>query len=141
MIRRPPRSTRTDTLFPYTTLFRSHRPEIEANWPRVMRRVAGYNLDIFNNRSERPYTADNSVNLAHLLVGAEGTLAYTRTLTLRLSELPKAKVLGVVNFPTFRAAMEAAQHIVKLGPTAVELVDRTMIELRLAHPADRKSVV
>src|SRR3546814_10630568 len=26
MIRRPPRSTRTDTLFPYTTLFRSHRP-------------------------------------------------------------------------------------------------------------------
>src|SRR3546814_8968484 len=25
MIRRPPRSTRTDTLFPYTTLFRSHR--------------------------------------------------------------------------------------------------------------------
>src|SRR3546814_13017148 len=65
-----------------------------------MRRVAGYNLDIFNNRSERPYTADNSVNLAHLLVGAEGTLAYTRTLTLRLSELPKAKVLGVVNFPT-----------------------------------------
>src|SRR3546814_1549848 len=80
-----------------------------------MRRFAGYNLDIFNNRSERPYTADNSVNLAHLLVGAEGTLAYTRTLTLRLSELPNAKVLGVVNFPTFRAAMEAAQHIVKLG--------------------------
>src|SRR3546814_10210531 len=26
MIRRPPRSTRTDTLFPYTTLFRSDRP-------------------------------------------------------------------------------------------------------------------
>src|SRR3546814_15182149 len=27
MIRRPPRSTRTDTLFPYTTLFRSVRPD------------------------------------------------------------------------------------------------------------------
>src|SRR3546814_4207121 len=80
MIRRPPRSTRTDTLFPYTTLFRSR-------WPKVMRRVAGYNLDIFHNQSERPYTTDNSVNLAHLLVGAEGTLAYTRNLTLKLSEL------------------------------------------------------
>ncbi|MFC3676506.1 FAD-binding and (Fe-S)-binding domain-containing protein [Ferrovibrio xuzhouensis] len=121
-------------------LAEQHRPEIEANWPRVMRRVAGYNLDIFNNQSERPYTADNSVNLAHLLVGAEGTLAYTKTLTLRLSELPRAKVLGVVNFPTFRAAMEAAQHIVKLGPTAVELVDRTMIELSLANPAFRPTI-
>src|SRR3546814_21147721 len=99
-----------------------------------MRRVAGYNLDIFNNRSERPYTADNSVNLAHLLVGAGGTLAYTRTLTLRLSELPKAQVLGVVNFPTFSAAMDAAQHILQLGPTAVELVHRPMHELSHANP-------
>ncbi|MEK9971574.1 MAG: FAD-binding oxidoreductase, partial [Ferrovibrio sp.] len=121
-------------------LAEQHRAEIESRWPRVMRRVAGYNLDIFNNQSERPYTADNSVNLAHLLVGAEGTLAYTKSLTLRLSELPRAKVLGVVNFPTFRAAMSAAQHIVKLGPTAVELVDRTMIELSLANPAFRPTI-
>ncbi len=110
-------------------------PEIDANWPTVMRRVAGYNLDVFRPRSVRPYTADGSVNLAHLLVGAEGTLAVTRCLTLQLSRLPRAKVLGVVNFPTFRAAMDSAQHIVKLGPTAVELVDRTMIELSRANPA------
>jgi FAD/FMN-containing dehydrogenase/Fe-S oxidoreductase len=112
-----------------------HREAIAAHWPKVMRRVAGYNLDIFYNQSERPYTADGSVNLAHLLVGAEGTLAFTRELTLQLSEIPRAKVLGVVNFPTFRAAMEAAQHIVKLSPTAVELVDRTMMALALANPA------
>ena len=105
-----------------------------------MRRVAGYNLDIFDNQSEKPYAEDGSVNLAHLLIGAEGTLAYTRSLTLRLSELPRAKVLGVVNFPTFRAAMDAAQHLVKLGPTAVELVDRTMIELGLANPAFRPTI-
>jgi FAD/FMN-containing dehydrogenase/Fe-S oxidoreductase len=119
------------------------RPEIDAQWPKVMRRVAGYNLDIFCNQSERPYTADGSVNLAHLLVGSEGTLALTRSLTLQLAELPRAKVLGVVNFPTFRAAMAAAQHIVKLGHglssgaalSAVELVDRTMIDLSLANPA------
>lgn len=115
------------------------RPEIEAHWPKVLRRVAGYNLDVFHNQNERPYTADGSVNLAHLLVGSEGTLALTRSLKLRLSELPRAKVLGVVNFPTFYQAMDSAQHIVKLGSdgtlTAVELVDRTMIELSLQNPA------
>src|SRR5690606_35741084 len=79
-----------------------HREEIRQRWPTVMRRVGGYNLDIFDCRSERPYTADGSVNLAQLLVGSEGTLAYTRSLTLRLSPLPRAKVLGVVNFPSFR---------------------------------------
>ena len=117
-----------------------HAADIEGRWPKVMRRVAGYNLDIFQNQSERPYTRDGSVNLAHLLIGAEGSLGYTKSLTLQLAELPRAKVLGVVNFPTFHAAMDAAQHIVQLGPTAVELVDRTMIELSLANPAFRPTV-
>ncbi len=112
-------------------------PDIDAHWPTVMRRVAGYNLDIFRPRSERPYTADGSVNLAHLLVGAEGTLALTKSLTLKLAPLPRHKVLGVVNFARFHTAMGSAQHIVKLGPTAVELVDRTMIELARANPAFR----
>ena len=114
-----------------------HRGEIEAHWPKVMRRVGGYNLDIFHPQSERPYTADGSVNLAHLLVGSEGTLAFTRRLTLQLSPLPRHKVLGVVNFTGFHTAMDTAQHIVKLGPSAVELVDRTMIELARANPAFR----
>src|SRR5882724_7317422 len=117
-----------------------HRSDIEAVWPKVLRRVGGYSLDIFHPQSERPYTSDGSVNLAHLLIGAEGTLAYTRSLTLKLSELPRARVLGVVNFPTFRRAMESAQHIVKLVPTAVELVDRTMIELSLANPAFKATI-
>ena len=115
------------------------RPEIDARWPKVLRRVAGYNLDVFHNQNEKPYTSDGSVNLAHLLVGSEGTLALTRSLTLQLSELPRTKVLGVVNFPTFYQAMDSAQHIVKLGSdgtlTAVELVDRTMIDLSLQNPA------
>ncbi|MGJ7603958.1 FAD-binding and (Fe-S)-binding domain-containing protein [Variovorax sp. LT1R20] len=121
-------------------LARQQRDEMAAHWPKVMRRVAGYNLDIFDNQSEKPYTADGSVNLAHLLIGAEGTLAYTKSLKLKLAPLPRAKVLGIVNFPTFHAAMDAAQHIVKLGPTAVELVDRTMIELSLANPAFKPMV-
>ncbi|AEC20116.1 hypothetical protein PT7_1576 [Pusillimonas sp. T7-7] len=103
--------------------------EIARTVPKVLRRVGGYNLDIFNPQSERPYTPDNSPNLAHLLVGSEGTLAITRQLTLQLAPLPTQKMLGVVNFPTFYQAMDMAQHIVKLGPVAVELVDRTMIDL------------
>jgi len=117
-----------------------NRDEIEANWPKVMRRVAGYNLDIFDNQNERPYSNDDGVNLAHLLVGSEGTLAFTKDLTLKLVPLPKNKVLGVVNFASFPAAMDSAQHIVKLGPSAVELVDRIMIELALSNPVFRPTM-
>lgn len=109
--------------------------EIVERFPKVLRRVAGYNLDLFHCQNPRPYTEDGSPNLAHLLVGAEGTLAYSRQITLQLSPLPVHKVLGVVNFPTFYQAMEMTQHIVTLGPVAVELVDRTMIDLSMRNPA------
>jgi FAD/FMN-containing dehydrogenase/Fe-S oxidoreductase len=121
-------------------LAQRERAEIERLWPKVMRRVGGYNLDVFHPQSERPYTSDGSVNLAQLLVGSEGTLAYFKRLRLKLVPLPAQRVLGVVNFPTFYAAMDAAQHIVTLGPTAVELVDRTMIELARANPAFRSVI-
>ncbi|MFM2120788.1 MAG: hypothetical protein RL722_2256, partial [Pseudomonadota bacterium] len=113
----------------------AHAHELDAHWPKVLRRVGGYNLDIFRPQNERPYTADGSVNLAHLLVGSEGTLAFTRSLTLQLAPLPRAKVLGVVNFASFHTAMDSAQHIVTLGPSAVELVDRTMVDLARLNPA------
>ncbi len=113
------------------------RDEIARRVPSRMRRVGGYNIDVFHPQSERPYTTDGSVNLAHLLVGSEGTLALTRTLTLRLAPLPAHRTLGVVNFPTLRRAMESARHIVGLSPSAVELVDRTMIDLARSNPAFR----
>ncbi len=115
----------------------SHRQTIAARWPKVMRRVGGYNLDIFDNQSERPYTADGEVNLAHLFVGSEGTLGLTRTLRLKLAQRPSHRVLGVVNFPTFRAAMLAPQHLVGLRPSAIELIDRIMIDLGLDNPSYR----
>ncbi len=111
--------------------------EIARMVPHVLRRVGGYNIDVFHPQSVRPYTSDGSVNFSHLLVGSEGTLAYFSRLTLQLGRLPAHKALGVVNFPSFRAAMAAAQHIVKLQPTAVELVDRTMIDLARANAAFR----
>ena len=67
------------------TLADSHRADIETHWPRMLRRVAGYNLDIFHPVSERPYTADGSVNLAHLFVGAEDTPAADTARPGRLS--------------------------------------------------------
>ena len=112
------------------------REEIAARFPPLLRRVAGYNLDIFAPQDPLGYATDVP-NLAHMLVGSEGTLACFRALQLKLAPLPAKRVLGVVNFPNFRRAMESAQHIVRLGPSAVELVDRTMIELSRNNAAFR----
>ena len=71
----------------------------------------------------------DGINLSHLLVGSEGTLAYSTAITLKLSPLPSKKIMGFCHFPSFYEAMDAAQHIVPLDPVAVELVDDTMINL------------
>jgi FAD/FMN-containing dehydrogenase/Fe-S oxidoreductase len=113
------------------------REEIARVVPKVLRRVGGYNADVFNPQSERPYTNDGSVNFAHLLVGSEGTLAWTRALTLRVAPLPRHRALGIVNYASLHQAMDSARHLVRLGPSAVELVDRTMIDLARANPAFR----
>ncbi|RRB82935.1 FAD-binding oxidoreductase, partial [Escherichia coli] len=89
---------------------------------KVQRRVGGYNLDALVPRN-------TPNNLAHLLVGSEGTLAFTTQVELKLWPVIRNKVLGVCHFGSFYEAMDAAQHLVKLRPIAVELVDRTMIAL------------
>lgn len=96
--------------------------EISDKFPKVQRRVGGYNLDTLV-----PRNAAN--NMAHLLVGSEGTLAFTTKVELKLWPIIRNKVLGVCHFGSFYEAMDAAQHLVKLRPIAVELVDRTMIAL------------
>ncbi len=101
-------------------LYERERDEIATRFPNVLRKVAGYNLD---------HLGPPHANAAHLLVGSEGTLAFFERLQLRLSPLPPARALGVCHFPKFYTAMDVARHIVELGPSAVELVDRTMIDL------------
>ncbi|MGH8801013.1 MAG: FAD-linked oxidase C-terminal domain-containing protein, partial [Casimicrobiaceae bacterium] len=113
------------------------RDEIARVVPKLLRRVGGYNADVFNPQSLRPYTDDGSVNFAQLLVGSEGTLAWSRSLTLRLAPIPIHRALGVVSFDTLHGAMDATRHLVALRPSAVELGDRTMIDLALANPAFR----
>ena len=119
------------------TIATRERGELAERIPKVLRRVAGYNIDLFECQNPRAYTDDGIANLSHLLVGSEGTLAYSRQITLKLSPLPEHKTLGVVNFQSFYKAMETTQHIVKLKPTAVELVDRTMIDLAMENPSFR----
>jgi FAD/FMN-containing dehydrogenase/Fe-S oxidoreductase len=113
------------------SLYEREKEEIAARFPKVLRKVAGYNLDHLGP----PYAS-----AAHLLVGSEGTLAFSEQLLLKLSPLPAARALGVVHFPKFYTAMDLTQHIVKLGPSAVELVDRTMIGLARDIAAFRKIV-
>ncbi len=112
-------------------LGRREAAEIDARFPKVQRRVGGYNIDAL---------VGNDINMSHLLVGSEGTLAYFTELELSLAHLPGAKVTGVCHFPTFRAAMEATQHIVTLNPQAVELVDDTMIALGREIPLFRETI-
>src|SRR3569832_1539820 len=96
--------------------------EIATRFPKVQRRVGGYNLDALTPRNARN-------NMAQLLVGSEGTRAFTTQVELKLWPVIRNKVLGVCHFGSFYEAMDAAQHLVKLRPIAVELVDRTMIAL------------
>lgn len=112
-------------------LGRREADEIDARFPKVQRRVGGYNIDALTR---------NDLNMAHLLVGSEGTLAYFTELELGLARLPGEKVTGVCHFPTFYAAMDAAQHLVTLDPQAVELIDDTMVALGRDIPLFRNTI-
>ena len=94
--------------------------EIAARFPKLLRRVGGYNIDSIS--------ADGH-NMAHLLVGSEGTLAFFRRLELAIHPIPPHNVMAVCHFPSFREAMDITRHIVELEPAAVELMDSTMIAL------------
>ena len=96
--------------------------EIEARFPKVQRRVGGYNLDAL-------IPGRNNINLAHILVGSEGTLAFSTRIELALAPLLPRRAVGAVHFGSFYEAMNATQHIVRLNPIAVELLDSTMIAL------------
>jgi FAD/FMN-containing dehydrogenase/Fe-S oxidoreductase len=107
--------------------------EISARFPKVQRRVGGYNIDALT-------PGNKPRNLADILVGSEGTLALSEQVELALSPVLANKTLGVCHFPSFRDAMDAAQHLVTLGPVAVELVDHNMIALGRAIPLFRPVV-
>jgi FAD/FMN-containing dehydrogenase/Fe-S oxidoreductase len=101
------------------TLVTREASEIRARFPKVLRRVGGYNLD---------QLLVPTPNLAQLLVGSEGTLAFFTELELPLQPLPPATALGICHFPRFHDAMKVTKELVTLDPVAVELVDRTILD-------------
>ena len=99
--------------------------EIALRYPKVLRRVGGYNLDVV-----RP----GAFNFAELLVGSEGTLAFFTAIDLRLQPIPPVKALGIAHFPRFYDAMASTKELVKTAPVAVELIDHTMLDLSRRNP-------
>jgi FAD/FMN-containing dehydrogenase/Fe-S oxidoreductase len=102
-------------------LARDHAAEIEERFPKILRRVGGYNLDEFVPGRE-PF------NLARIFVGSEGTLGLVLEATLRVVPLPKAKIVCVVQFHDLLDSLAATPAILEHRPSAVELVDRFILD-------------
>jgi FAD/FMN-containing dehydrogenase/Fe-S oxidoreductase len=94
--------------------------------PRHWRRAGGYRLERLLDPTAR--------NLAHLLCGSEGTLAFLTEVTLRLVDRPRKSALGVAHFPSRRAALEAVESILETDPSAVELFDRIALQRARSVP-------
>ena len=94
--------------------------EIEQRYPKLLRRVAGYNLNEF--------ARDQPFNLSRLMVGSEGTLGVVLEATVRLVPLPKAKAVMAIEFADLLEALGAAPLILRHGPSAVEVMDKFILD-------------
>lgn len=102
-------------------LGREQKDEIAARYPKVLRRVGGYNLDAF--------VPGAPFNLAHMIVGSEGTLAVVLTARLRLVSRPPCTAIGVLQFESLDTALDAVVPCLECAPAAVELMDNVLLEL------------
>jgi FAD/FMN-containing dehydrogenase/Fe-S oxidoreductase len=98
-----------------------NRSEIERRFPKVLRRVGGYNLDEFV-RADRPF------NLAKLMVGSEGTLGIVLSATVNLVPLPAAKAVLAIQFGSLLESLAAAPLILRHRPSAVEVMDKSLLD-------------
>jgi FAD/FMN-containing dehydrogenase/Fe-S oxidoreductase len=112
-------------------LHANNADEIALRMPKLLRRVGGYNIDALGEPRQ---------NLASLLVGSEGTLGFFTRIKLKLSRIPGYKLGAVCHFSRFYDAMDMTRFIVELGPTAVEVVDRTMMDLARRLPTFRSTL-
>ena len=91
------------------------RAEVESRYPKIMRRVSGYNLDELTGGVD-------GFDTARFVVGSEGTLAAITEAKLRLVPIPTATALAIVHFNGLQESMEATVAALELEPSAVELV-------------------
>ncbi len=101
-----------------------HADEIAERFPQIQRRVSGYNLDEFVPGEG---FAD-SMDLARMIVGSEGTLAVVTEAKVRLAPIPTAKGVAALHFPTVASACRATMAALEHGPSSVEIVGSTIIE-------------
>lgn len=104
-----------------------HAQDVEAAFPKILRRVSGYNLDAF-------ITPNRPQNLAHLLVGSEGTLALWREARVRIVPRPQHSALLVLYFDNVGDALEANHAMLETEPSAAELIDDMLLELTRQNP-------
>jgi FAD/FMN-containing dehydrogenase/Fe-S oxidoreductase len=105
-----------------------HAAEIARRFPKILRRVGGYNLDAFVDRT-RP------VNLCKMLVGSEGTLGVVVEAKIALVPLPAARVLLAVEFASVLDALGATPAVLAHAPSAVEVMDAFILQHTRAHAA------
>ncbi len=115
--------------------------EIRRRYPKTTRRVNGYNLDLFLDEMEAstPGTLDG-VNLAHLVCGAEGTLAVVTSATVRLVPRPARTGLAIASFAGLPEALAAVGPILETKPAAIELIDDVIISLAEGNAECRRYV-
>ena len=115
-----------------------HTEAIRANFPKILRRVSGYNLDEFvPGLAVRPVGWPQEswqFNLARLIVGSEGTLAVVARANLKVVPVPPAQGLVILSFATIPAALDRLAEIVETGPVAVEMLDRMILDLAAGNP-------
>ncbi len=115
---------------------RRHATLIRDRFPKTIRRNAGYALDMILTQvsgADGALLADDraleQMNLAHLLCGSEGTLAVTLGAQLQLHARPKARGLAVLGFDSLEGAIDLVTPILTTSPSAVELLDDTVVDL------------
>ena len=122
-----------------------NREEILARYPKVMRRVSGYNLDEFVDGAGytgpiggRDLAGHRRWNLSNLIVGSEGTLAVVLEAKLRLIPVPGATALAIGHFHDPIEALRHVPAILRQQPSAVELLDQVVIGEALVNAATRE---
>ncbi|MDA1127826.1 MAG: FAD-binding protein [Chloroflexi bacterium] len=94
--------------------------EIEARYPKIMRRVSGYNLDEF--------LTDSPFNMTKMVVGSEGTLCVVTEVKINLVPRPTMTSISVVHFEDIFGASESIKDILEHGPSSIEIMDRNVLE-------------
>ena len=98
-------------------------PEVDRRFPKILRRVGGYNID----RVYSPVTDGPIIDLTQVMVGSEGTLAAVTDARLKLWDIPKSKGLAVLHFHTLRDSMEATVATLEHDVSAVEHIGEIII--------------